>query len=389
MNVWLNFLIDSLAFGATFMYGSTGEIITEKSGHLNLGIPGVMCMGGAGGCLVLNLLGNFKPTGVPVISETTVAFFTLMGHLLLLAAAVCLLLRKLGKHSVPKPAVITMAVLGVCCVLAKDGFHLVNAIFTSGIPGFLTVILGILGSLGMAVLMGLIYSFLTVTLRANQNVAGLAMTTFGVGLVKVFMSKLDAAIYLVGPKMLYRWPFAGRTDALQYLGVMFFLAVIIAVVSSWVLYRTKIGLHLRAVGENPATADAVGINVTRYKYMGSCIGSGIAGLGGCYYIIDYMASTEAYKSLEAFGWLSIALVIFALWRPHMTIIGSTVFGLLFSCSSYISNIKGITVTMAAKPLLKMLPYVFTIGVLIFTSIRNKRENQPPASLGLSYFREER
>ena len=317
MNSWLNFLIDSLAFGATFMYGSTGEIITEKGGHLNLGIPGVMCMGGAGGCLVLNMIGK------------------------------------------------------------------------SNLPGPVIVLLGILGSVSMAMLMGLIYSFLTVTLRANQNVTGLALTTFGAGLMKVIMSKLDATVYLVGPKMLYRWPFAGRTDALQCLGVMFFLAVIIAVFSSWVLYRTKIGLHLRAVGENPGTADAVGINVTKYKYAASCVGSGIAGLGGFYYIIDYMASQEAYLSLEIFGWLSIALVSFALWRPHMTIIGSTVFGFLFSCSSHIANIDGITITMAAKPLLKMLPYVFTIAVLIFTSIRNKRENQPPASLGLSYFREER
>ena len=317
MNIWLNFLIDSLAFGATFMYGSTGEIITEKAGHLNLGIPGVMCMGGAGGCLVLNLIGK------------------------------------------------------------------------SGLPGFVIVTLGILGSLAAAMLMGLIYSFLTVTLRANQNVTGLALTTFGAGLMKVIMSKMDATVYLVGPKMLYRWPFAERTDALQCLGVMFFLAVIIAVAASWVLYRTKVGLHLRSVGENPSTADAVGINVTKYKYAASCIGSGIAGLGGFYYIIDYMASQEAYLSLEIFGWLSIALVIFALWRPHMTIIGSTMFGFLFSCSSYIANIQGITVTMAAKPLLKMLPYLFTIAVLVFTSIRKKREDQPPASLGLPYFREER
>ena len=317
MNIWLNFLVDSLAFGATFMYGSTGEIITEKAGHLNLGIPGVMCMGGAGGCLVLNLIGK------------------------------------------------------------------------SNLPGAVIVLLGIMGALAMAMLMGLIYSFLTVTLRANQNVTGLALTTFGAGLMKVIMSKLDATVYLVGPKMLYRWPFAGRTDALQCLGVMFFLAVIVAIAGSWVLYRTKVGLHLRAVGENPGTADAVGINVTKYKYVASCIGSGIAGLGGFYYIIDYMASQEAYLSLEIFGWLSIALVIFALWRPHMTIIGSTVFGFLFSCSSYIANIEGITVTMATKPLLKMLPYLFTIAVLVFTSIRNKRENQPPASLGLSYFREER
>ena len=100
-------------------------------------------------------------------------------------------------------------------------------------------------------------------------------------------------------------------------------------------------------------------------------------------------NSQDYLSLEAFGWLSIALVIFALWRPHMTIIGSTVFGFLFSCSSYITNIDWIHVTMAAKPILKMLPYVVTILVLIISSVRNKRENQPPSSLGLSYFREDR
>ncbi|MBQ4074941.1 MAG: ABC transporter permease [Clostridia bacterium] len=317
MNIWLNFLIDSLAFGVTFMYGSTGEIITEKAGHLNLGIPGIMCMGGAGGCLVLNMIG------------------------------------------------------------------------ASGLPGFLIVILGILGAVLMAMLCGAIYTFMTVTLRANQNVTGLALTTFGVGLMKVIMSKLDYAVYLVGPKALYRWPFAGQTNALQYLGILFFLGIAIAIVASIVLFRTKKGLHLRAVGENPGTADAAGVNVTQYKYAATIIGSGIAGLGGFYYIIDYMASQEAYLSLEAFGWLSIALVIFALWRPHMTILGSLVFGFLFSCSSFIANIEGINVTMAAKPLMKMLPYAVTILVLIISSVRNKRENQPPMSLGLPYFREER
>lgn len=317
MNIWLNFLIDSLAFGAVFMYGSTGEILTEKAGHLNLGIPGIMCMGGAGGCLVLNMIGK------------------------------------------------------------------------SGLPPVLIVILGILGAVAFSVLAGLIYSFLTVSLRANQNVTGLTLTTFGVGLSKVIMTKLNTVVYLVSTRDYYRWPFAGRQDSLQLWGVLFFLAIIISLTASWVLFRTRTGLQLRAVGENPATADAVGIDVTKYKYAATCIGSGIAGLGGFYYIIDYMASQEAYLSVEAWGWLSIALVIFALWRPHLTIIGSTVFGILFSLGSFITNSSWIKVTMATIPLLKMLPYVVTILVLIVTSIRNKKENQPPASLGLSYFREER
>lgn len=317
MNIWLDFVLDSLAFGGTFMYGSTGEILTEKAGHLNLGIPGIMCMGGAAGCLVLNWIG------------------------------------------------------------------------ASTLPGFLIVILGIMGALAGAMLCGLIYSFLTITLRANQNVTGLALTTFGVNLCQVIVVKLDPAVYLGATKALYRWPFADRMDSIQRLGVMFFLAVMVAILASWFLFRTKAGLHLRAVGENPATADAVGINVTKYKYLATVIGSGISGLGGFYYIMDYMTSQEAYKSIESLGWLSIALVIFVLWRPHMSIIGSLVFGFLFSCSSFIVNIQWLNVTMAMKPILRMLPYVVTIIVLIVTSIKNKRENQPPASLGLSYFREER
>ncbi|MBR2660851.1 MAG: ABC transporter permease [Clostridia bacterium] len=317
MNIWLNFLIDSLAFGATFIYGSTGEILTEKAGHLNLGIPGIMCMGAAGGCLMLNTIGASNLPPVPV------------------------------------------------------------------------VLLGIIGAFVFAVLSGMIYSFLTITLRANQNVTGLTLTTFGVGLSKVIFSKLDPVLYLANTRDYFHWPFTAEKNSLQLLGVLFFLAIIVALVSSWVLFRTRVGLQLRAVGENPGTADAVGINVTRYKYLATCIGSGIAGLGGFYYIIDYMVSQEAYLSVEALGWLSIALVIFALWRPHMTIIGSTVFGVLFSLGGFITNVSWIKVTMATTPLLKMLPYVVTILVLIISSIRNKRENQPPASLGLSYFREER
>ena len=317
MNIWLGFLIDSLAFGATFIYGSTGEILTEKAGHLNLGIPGIMCMGAAGGCLMLNTIG------------------------------------------------------------------------ASNLPPVLVVLLGIIGAFAFAVLSGMIYSFLTITLRANQNVTGLTLTTFGVGLSKVIFSKLDPVLYLANTRDYFHWPFTAEKNSLQLLGILFFLAIIVALVSSWVLFRTRVGLQLRAIGENPGTADAVGINVTRYKYVATCVGSGIAGMGGFYYIIDYMVSQEAYLSVEALGWLSIALVIFALWRPHMTIIGSTVFGVLFSLGGFITNVSWIKVTMATTPLLKMLPYVVTIIVLVISSIRNKRENQPPASLGLSYFREER
>ena len=322
MNYVIDFLINAIALGMTFLYGSTGEIITEKVGHLNLGIPGIMCVGAAGGCAMVQ--------------------------------------------------------------------SLVNA---GNIPGFLMVILGILAAFVAAGLMGLLYSVLTVTFKANQNVMGLTMTIFGVGVMRFIMAGLKGHVYLKALDS-FRFPFSLLLPGTswQYMGVMVFLAIIIAIVASLVLTRTKVGLHLRAVGENPATADAVGINVNAYKYGATMIGSGIAGLGGLFYIMNYAGSPEAYKSIETLGWLSIALVIFALWRPHLSIFGSALFGALYLAGSYIPSIpafQALGLPMSFTQILKMLPYVVTVIVLTISSVRNKREDQPPAALGINYYREER
>lgn len=325
MSIWVNFLIDSLAFGATFMYGSTGEILSEKAGQLNLGIPGVMCMGGAGGCLVLNLIGK------------------------------------------------------------------------SSLPGFLIVLLGILGSFVMGLLMGLIYSFLTVSLRANQNVTGLAITTFGVGIgnffgasiVKLTKSEIPSVALTNTSRFFTKaLPFADKLGwfgkiFLSY-GFMTYLAIIVALVAAYMLKRTRVGLELRAVGESPATADAAGINVSRYKYFATCIGSIIAGLGGLYYVMDYANGVWSNEGFGDRGWLAIALVIFALWKPDTGILGSFLFGALYIVYNYIPGLG-----LSTQELFKMLPYIVTIVVLVVISMRKKRENQPPAALGSSYFREER
>lgn len=320
MGTLFTYLFSAIPLGITLLYGCVGETLTEKAGHLNLGIPGIMCVGGAGGALTLRLL--------------------------------------------------------------RD----------SGLPPVLIVILAILASFISGVLMGAIYSLLTVTLKANQNITGLALTTFGVGTMKFIMSKIstipEAPNYLYALDY-FRFPFAETTSALKYFGVMLYLALIIAAVAAFVLTRTRTGLHLRAVGENPAAADAVGINVTAYKYMATCIGSGIAALGGLFYIMDYGGSPESYKTIEALGWLAVALVIFTLWKPLVSILGSILFGLLYLAGSYVPGLLNITFTLAQSELLKLLPYVVTIIVLIVSSISKKRENQPPASLGLPYFREER
>ncbi len=318
--MFVTFLTSAIRMSATFLYGSTGEIITEKSGHLNLGIPGVMSVGAAIGCL----------------SE----------------------------------------------------YYLIKSIGTS-VP-FLLILVPLLATFLGGALMGLLYSFLTVSLRANQNVTGLAMTTFGVGLAGHLINSIKAQITVITRASKYFTTLFPVGDKLGWFGQIFlshgvlvYLAIIIAIVAQIVLSKTRVGLHLRAVGENPATADAAGINVTLYKYAATCIGCGISAIGGLFCIMDYMGGNWEYI-IEVFGWLSIALVIFTLWRPGLAIFGSIIFGGLYIARGYIGGI-----TFAQIELVKMLPYVVTIVVLIITSIVGKKETQPPASLGLNYFREER
>ena len=168
-------------------------------------------------------------------------------------------------------------------------------------------------------------------------------------------------------------------------GFLAYLAIILALLSSYFLKHTRPGLHLRSVGESASTADAAGINVTRYKYLATCIGSMIAGLGGLYYVMDYASGVWSNNAFGDRGWLAIALVIFTIWRPNVSVLASILFGGLYILYLYIPTGS----QMAVKELYKMLPYVVTVVVLVISSLRNNKEKQPPASLGLSYFREER
>ena len=316
--------------GIPLLFGATGEILTEKSGNLNLGIPGIMYVGG--------------------ISGVIGAFFY--------------------ENSLAAP---------------EDA----NAFLAISIP----LLCSILGSL----IVGLIYCFLTVTLRANQNVTGLAITTFGVGFGNFFGGSLIKlvdtdipSISLTTTSNFFRTtlPFADSTGwfgkiFLSY-GFLAYAAIIIALGCSFFLNRTRGGLHLRAVGENPATADAAGISVGKTKYLATCIGSVIAGLGGLYYVMDYANGVWSNDGFGDRGWLAIALVIFVMWKPKSAILGSILFGGLYIIYLFIPGLP-----LRTQELFKMLPYVVTIVVLIFVSIKNKKENQGPQSLGLSYFREER
>jgi len=259
------------------------------------------------------------------------------------------------------------------------------------------VIISLLASIAGATLMALIYSFLTITLKANQNVVGLALTTLGVGLGNFYGGSLlkffgeDGSISLLTTGNAYKTKIPFISDQLGIVGETFFsfgflvyLAIFIALLTQFVLKKTKIGLNLRAVGENPATADAAGINVAKYKYIATCLGGAIAGLGGLYFVMDYTTGAWTNNGFGDRGWLAIAIVIFALWKPSSAIFSSYVFGGLYIASVYIPGLSG-----SQKEIIKMLPYLVTIVVLVFTSSRKKKEHQPPQSLGLSYFREER
>ena len=269
-----------------------------------------------------------------------------------------------------------------------------GAAFHSALAVLIPLLCCLLGSL----LMGLVYCFLTVTLRANQNVTGLAMTTFGVGFGNFFGGSLikltgsdvtSIALSATSNAFRTQLPFAASLGwfgqiFLSY-GFLAYTAVVIAFIAAWVLKKTRVGLHLRAVGESPATADAAGIDIAKYKYVATCTGSMVAGLGGLYYVMDYANGVWSNNAFGDRGWLAIALVIFTIWRPNIAVPASILFGGLYILYLFIPT----GMDLSVKELYKMLPYIVTIIVLILVSVRNKKENQPPESLGVAYFREER
>lgn len=332
-------LHSAIIFGTVILYGALGEILTEKSGNLNLGVPGIMYLGGIAGLSSTFLYENVYCVNAGVAPNS----------------AVCIVL---------------------CLACA-----------------FLASALG-----------GLIYSFLTITLRTNQNVTGLTLTILGSGVGNFFggsLNKLAGGVGQVSVEVTskaFRWYPAGLVEKLDSLfgklnlgtllfsyGFLTYAALALAILLWFFLNKTRTGLSLRAVGENTATADAAGINVTKYKYLATCIGGGLSGMGGIYYVMVYIKGTwENQGTIEALGWLAVALVIFATWKSLRAIWGAYLFGVLYWAYFYIPGLN-----RSSQEIFKMLPYLVTIFVLLMVSMRRKKEDQPPQSLGLPYFREER
>lgn len=316
---WIsNFLYAAILAGVPLLFGTLGEILTEKAGNINLGVEGMMYMG---------------------------AVFGFMG-----------------------------------------AYYLDSAIAT--------LLFAFLGGLGGA----LVYAFLTVTLKANQNVAGLTLTIFGTGLANLLGNNMingsgsGAAMVSDAMKAFFRPMDMGALTAIPYLGKLLFnhslftyLGIVLAIAAGWYLNHTAQGLNLRAVGENPAAADAAGVNVSAYKYVHILLGGGICGLGGAYIALVTCGGNWTYNCVGGLGWIAVALVIFATWSPYKALLGSLVFGALSVLKIYIPT----SVINIPSAFFSMLPFLVTCVILVISSIRMRRENQQPHACGVNYFREER
>lgn len=318
MNTFVNFLHAALLAGTPLMFGTLGEIVTEKAGNLNLGVEGMMSIGAIAGFYV--------------------------------------------------------------------GFTTQN------------IVLAVLDAFLAGLLSALIYAFLTVTLKANQNVTGLTLTIFGVGFANFFgdflresagidvlklSDKITNTVQAIHIPVLSDIPYVGKLF-FQYNPFVYFGILLCILMGIYILHTRK-GLNLCAVGENPGAADAAGVNVTRVKYFNILLGGGVCGIGGAYISLVLCGGIWVTDSVNGLGWIAVALVIFASWNPFKAILGSFIFGAFNILKFYIPK----NIVTIPEAIFDMLPFLVTAIVLIVTSIRKSKENTQPAGCGINYFREER
>jgi general nucleoside transport system permease protein len=307
-------LASAVKYGTPLLFSALGELITERSGVLNLGVEGMMLVG---------------------------------------------------------------AVMGFWAVQKTDS--LLAAVAVAAVAG---------------AAMALIHAFLVITLRANQIVSGLALVIFAgaAGLSSYLGNTLNLADQPArnqfGPL------FPGSWQNVHFLGPIFFRQSAL-VFASWVcvvlvalyLNRTRLGLNVRAVGESPAAADAMGINVAAYRYAHTLVGGAFAGVGGACFTL-WITPQWVDGITAGAGWIAIALVIFAFWRPALCLVGAYLFG-AFSGIPFAFQARGILKGIPPE-LFQSLPYVMTIVVLVLVSSAGaKRRLGAPAALGTPYVREER
>jgi simple sugar transport system permease protein len=311
----VSILAITIAAGTSLLYGTLGEIFTERSGILNLGVEGIMMMGAATAFAVAYHSGN--------------------------------------------------AWIGLAAAIIVGG------------------------------LLSLIHAVLTVTLRAEQVVSGLALTIFGIGLASFMGQRLGPGgttmVGLQGPSFqsvpipgLSNLPIVGQSVFNQ--DVMTYMVYLLVPILSFYLYRTQAGLHIRAVGENPTASDAMGVDVTGVRYLYTFVGGMLMGMAGAHLSLGYLQGW-ADNITGGRGWIVIGLVIFATWDPARAVIGALLFG---GINAIQFRMQAIGTTIPA-PFLNMMPYLFTILVLVGITWWEKRGKRvgAPAALGLPYIREEK
>ena len=293
------------------------------------------------------------------------------------AAAVPLIFAALGELVVEKSGVLNLGVEGMMIVGAICGF-MVSA--ESG-----SLWLGVLAGAGSGMLMALIFGVITLSLMANQVATGLALTIFGIGL-SAFIGQEYSSVALDGIKalaipVLSDLPVAGKLlfsyDPLVYLALLMFPVI------AWFLYRSRGGLVLRAIGESPTSAHALGYSVIKIRYLAVLFGGAMAGIGGAYLSLAYTPLWSEGMTAGR-GWIALALVVFATWRPGRVLIGAFLFGGVTIAQFHV---QGLGVEIPSQ-FLSMLPYLATIVVLVLISRNaNTIRLNAPASLGQAFHNE--
>ncbi|TME25234.1 MAG: ABC transporter permease [Chloroflexi bacterium] len=300
-----------------------------------------------------------------------------------------LLFAALGELLAERSGVLNLGVEGMMLMGAVGGFW---AVQTVGGPGWMVLLIAVMVAALVAAATALIHAVLTISLRASQIVSGLALTIFagasGLSSYVGHVASLGgqparhefAAIDVLGFKALpVIGPILFHQNALTY------LSWVLVAMTLFYLYRTRPGLHLRAVGESPATADAMGVNVTAYRYVHVMLGGALAGIGGAFFSL---AITPGWLDgmTSGAGWIAIALVIFAFWRPELALVGAYLFG---AFSSLAFTLQARQVHLPPE-VFSSLPYLMTIVVLVLVSTGWARQRLgAPAALGVPYVREER
>jgi simple sugar transport system permease protein len=291
-------------------------------------------------------------------------------------AAIPLMYAGAGELVAEKSGVLNLGVEGMMLMGAVTG-NAVTAI--TGNPW-----LGILGAVVAGVLMSLVFAFLTITMLANQVATGLSLTIFGIGFSAYIGKPYTSAAVRASIDVL---PIPGLAS-IPVIGPAFFmltplgyLAFIMFGVIGWFLYKTRAGLVLRSVGESPSVAHSVGFPVVGVRYAATLFGGGMAGIAGGYYSIVYLHLWQEQLT-SGRGWIALALVVFATWRPGRLLIGALLFGAVMALQFYAQAI-GVPVP---TQFLAMLPYLATIVVLVLISRNpNTIKLNAPASLGKPFF----